>query len=346
MPKFFSKYHFDHILGFLFVYVVVFTSYRRLGYSNAVAGTWRPYLMGFAFVLAIAIPLYFSRLYLLPVLLYKKKNRKFVVSFILTIILSTAILYMVTFLVLDNGTKAFRSLIFDPISITFNFLFFVAFPSITGVAFRILTEQINTKIAYEQSLKEKKQAELDYLKSQLNPHFLFNAINTVYFQVDESVPAAKKTMETFSEMLRYQLYECNEDNIPIEKEINYIQNYISLQLLRRDDNYKVNFNYAGVIDFGIAPLLLIPLVENAFKYWSSYSDMDNIITISISTDSGYFNFEVQNTTETGKENKLTDNAGIGLANVRKRLSLIYPASHKLVISESENNYKIMLTIKI
>jgi LytS/YehU family sensor histidine kinase len=116
--------------------------------------------------------------------------------------------------------------------------------------------------------------------------------------------------------------------------------------LRRDENYKVNFNHADVKEFTIAPLLLIPLVENAFKYWSSYTDADNIISISMQNDAADFIFEVENTTEINKGNSLSNNIGIGLANVRKRLSLIYPAAHKLVIFESENNYKITLCIKI
>ena len=208
MLKLITKYHLDHLLGFALVYVAVSSSYRRLGYSNSVKGEWQPHVMGLLFVLAIAIPLYLSRKYLLPTLLYQQKNRKFILFFFITLFTSALLVFVAGYFVLNNGTKEFRWLYFEPVNITFNVLFFIAFPTVTALGFKILGDQIKTKVAYEQALKEKKQAELDYLKSQLNPHFLFNAINTMYFQVDESVADAKKTMVQFSEMLRYQLYEC------------------------------------------------------------------------------------------------------------------------------------------
>ncbi len=114
---------------------------------------------------------------------------------------------------------------------------------------------------------EKLKTELQYLKAQMNPHFLFNSINTIYFQIDKSNAAARDSLQKFSELLRYQLYECNEDVIAIEKEIVYLQSYIDLQQLRRQQHCHISFAVEeGAGGFSISPLLLIAFVENAFKH--------------------------------------------------------------------------------
>ena len=126
--------------------------------------------------------------------------------------------------------------------------------------------------------KEKAEAELNFLKSQINPHFLFNSLNSVYFLIDKSNPDARQALHKFSDMLRYQLYEANGEKIPIEKEINYLQDYVHLQQLRKDENYKVQFNCSpDVKNFSIEPLLLIPFVENAFKHISHKTDGSNFV---------------------------------------------------------------------
>lgn len=330
-------------MGFALVYLAVASSYRRLGYNNAVNGQWQPHVMGLLFVLAIAIPLYLSRKYLLPTLLYQQKNRKFILLFFITLFTSALLVFVAGYFVLNNGTKEFRWLYFEPVNITFNVLFFIAFPTVTALGFKILGDQIKTKVAYEQALKEKKQAELDYLKSQLNPHFLFNAINTMYFQVDESVADAKKTMVQFSEMLRYQLYECSTEFIAIEKEITCLNNYIALQLLRKDANYQVKFAHDGVENFEVPPLLLIPLVENAFKYLSNYEDRTNNINIRMTNNGMLFDFVISNTTESNNINSALDlSGGIGISNVKKRLELLYPVKHSFTVIEKENLFTVKL----
>src|SRR5690606_22905121 len=113
---------------------------------------------------------------------------------------------------------------------------------------------------------EKVNAELEYLKAQVNPHFLFNSINTIYFQIDRHNELARNSLSGFSDMLRYQLYECNGTEIGIEKEIRYLKNYVSLQRMRKDENYLIFFEEHGdLTGFNVPPLLLIPFVENAFK---------------------------------------------------------------------------------
>jgi LytS/YehU family sensor histidine kinase len=145
-------------------------------------------------------------------------------------------------------------------------------------------------------------------------------------------------------MLRYQLYEANGEKIPIEKEIDYLQDYVHLQQLRKDENYKVQFNCSpDVKNFSIEPLLLIPFVENAFKHISHKTDGSNFVKLDMSRNNGYFEFEVENSREKGV---YTTHGGIGMNNVKRRLELLYPGTHQLRIDDKASTFKINLKLKI
>jgi LytS/YehU family sensor histidine kinase len=191
---------------------------------------------------------------------------------------------------------------------------------------------------------EKLSSELDYLKAQINPHFVFNSINTVYFQIDKQNVDARDSLSAFSDLLRYQLYECNGNEIPIEKEIVYLQNYIELQRKRKDENYNISFVAGDNLNgFTISPLLLIPFVENAFKHVSHYS-CGNQVRIMARRRNDSFELSVFNT----KERKATLNGhdGIGLKNARRRLELLYKNRHNLIIDDDGDSYEVNLSLKI
>jgi two-component system, LytTR family, sensor kinase len=191
---------------------------------------------------------------------------------------------------------------------------------------------------------EKLSSELEYLKAQINPHFIFNSINTIYFQIDKQNVHARESLSAFSEMLRYQLYECNGNEIAIEKEITYLKNYVELQRMRKDENYNISFvadeNLKG---FSISPLLLIPFVENAFKHLSHYPHK-NHVRIAIGKYKNNFEFSVFNTKET--KAMTNGHAGIGLKNAKRRLELLYKDRHKLVINNGADGYEINLSLRI
>jgi two-component system LytT family sensor kinase len=193
---------------------------------------------------------------------------------------------------------------------------------------------------------EKLNTELEYLKSQINPHFLFNSINTIYFQIDKNNYPAREALSTFSEMLRYQLYECNGKEIPVEKEIAYLKNYVALQRMRKEDNYEINFYHDdSVKDFSIAPLLMITFVENAFKHVSNYSDKINRIAVDLKKHGRYFFIDVSNTKDYPHKNE-SGNGGIGLKNVKRRLDLLYRDRHDLLIRETESDFTISLKLAV
>lgn len=191
---------------------------------------------------------------------------------------------------------------------------------------------------------EKLNTELEYLRAQINPHFLFNSINTIYFQIDKQNRAARETLGKFSDMLRYQLYECSGNEIAIEKEVKYLQNYVALQKLRVSENYTVSFTLGpDLMHFKIPPLLLIPFVENAFKHVSHFADKKNEIAISLAKTDGQIELVVVNTTE---NNQHTEAGGIGLKNVTRRLDLIYGDRYSLVIKNQIQSYAASLKVPV
>lgn len=191
---------------------------------------------------------------------------------------------------------------------------------------------------------EKLSSELEYLKAQINPHFVFNSINTIYFQIDKQNVDARESLSAFSEMLRYQLYECNGKEIPIEKEIVYLKNYVALQRTRKDENYTISFDVGeNVNGFTLSPLLFIPFVENAFKH-VSHHPQKNEVRIRIVKNETQVELSVFNT----KENKTmaSDYTGIGLKNVKRRLELLYKNRHELVIDNKPDCYEVNLSLRI
>jgi hypothetical protein len=191
---------------------------------------------------------------------------------------------------------------------------------------------------------EKLNAELEYLKAQINPHFVFNSINTIYFQIDKQNIPARESLSAFSEILRYQLYECNGKEIIIEKEMNYLRNYVELQRMRKDKNYEISFVEDGELKgFTIAPLLLIPFVENAFKHVSHYSGK-NEVRIRINKHKNNFRLSVFNTKESVARNQ--EHTGIGLKNVKRRLELLYKDRHELIIDNRTESFEVNLDLRI
>ena len=147
-------------------------------------------------------------------------------------------------------------------------------------------------------------------------------------------------------MLRYQLYETNGEKIPIEKEIGFLSDYVDLQKLRKDENYTVQFYCSPEVKgFSLEPLLLVPFVENAFKHISHKLNEDNFIKLELSKRNGIFEMKVENSKEPGDVH--TEKAGgIGLMNVKRRLELLYPQRHELIINNELDKYSVYLKIKI
>ncbi len=200
----------------------------------------------------------------------------------------------------------------------------------------------------KQLIAKQQEAELNYLKAQINPHFLFNTLNSLYGLSLESSKKVPKMILQLSELLSYSLYESKVEEVSIEKEMNLVQNLINLESERYDQRVSVNVEIDEKLNLNtpIAPLLLIPLVENAFKHGISNSTEKENIDIQLYESNDFFTFEIKNRTIQSTTNELPLNGGLGLKNLRRRLELHYPNHHKLEIKNKNNTFYVYLSIKL
>ncbi len=188
---------------------------------------------------------------------------------------------------------------------------------------------------------EQLRTELSFLHAQINPHFLFNSLNTIYSLSLKKSDVAPHAILKLSQLLRYVIDEATRDSVPLSREVEYLNNYIELQKLRSAPTVKVNFKTTGNLEqVVIAPLLLLPFVENAFKYGISNHE-ESPIDIFLMVDSVQISFTVKNKKFEYYEKHST---GIGIPNVQRRLALLYPEKHNLKIEDSDDFYLITLTI--
>jgi sensor histidine kinase YesM len=194
--------------------------------------------------------------------------------------------------------------------------------------------------------KEKLESELKLLKSQINPHFLFNTLNNLYALTLNKSDDAPEVVYKLSELMNYMLYESNRKRVSLEKEIQYIQNYISLEKIRYNPSIDISLDVKGdTKDIHLAPLLILPFVENSFKHGLSKQLSTGWIHILIQVENGELTVKVENSKNL-ENNKTPKPSGIGLANVKRRLKLLYPNLYSFRIFDEETTYMIILKIKL
>ncbi len=335
----FWKYKLDHVI--FWIATIGFHMFTRLHFVNKV---------GFGHFLGeivlrnalLAFIIYLNLFVLIPKFAQPKRWFAYVAFLILDFAVyvfakNAHDVYLYGYVLGDPEKQFFFYNTFYNLSIAF---FYMAF----AVALQLSREWYEQREHIRKIEIEKLNTELDYLKAQINPHFLFNSINTIYFQIDKQNAKARETLSSFSEMLRYQLYECNGHDVDIEKEISYLKNYVDLQRHRKDDNYKIIFEHEDVKGFRIAPLLLIPFVENAFKHVSHFPN-GNEINIRLQRENGSFLMTVKNTCDTASL-KSSSGSGIGLKNASRRLELLYPSRHNLTIKNEDKAFEVSLELKL
>ena len=196
--------------------------------------------------------------------------------------------------------------------------------------------------------KEKIDAELNFLKAQIHPHFLFNTLNNLYALTLKKSDHAPDVVAKLSEMLDYMLYQCKEDKVLISKEITLLQHYLDLEKLRYGERLQLTFDH-DIDDHNaqIAPLILISIIENAFKHGVSGSMQQPIVTISVRVKEGVSYIRVYNTKpEIPQTDEMGYKKGIGEMNVKRQLELIYPDRYEWNYEESPKSYEVNLTIQL
>ena len=278
---------------------------------------------------------------LLPRLFYKKKY----IYFFLSVIAIVAVIILMEEFVLEKiyyphtrGTH-FPGVVFSLLDVM---------PVITIlVGFKFAWDATVKQREVEQLQTSVKESELQFLKSQINPHFLFNNLNNLYSYAIERSPKTPSIILELSSVLRYMLYDCKEDFVALSKEIEHLKNFTQLNELQIEERGEVNFTTEN-IDSGyrIAPLILTVFIENAFKHSTASQSKDIFIDIVIRvTDGGMLEFECKNSFQSlgNTENIST---GIGLQNVKKRLHLLYPHVHQLIINETDGQYSVFLRMQL
>ncbi len=190
--------------------------------------------------------------------------------------------------------------------------------------------------------KQKAELELKLLKTQLNPHFLFNTLNNLYSLAVQQSPKTADAIARLAEMLDYMLYRCNDRTVSLSGEIALIEHYIALEKLRYDDRLRVCFDHKGQTNVAVAPLLLLSLVENAFKHGASEDAGSPMIDIRLVVQAKVLTFRVENSVGP----LLPDRAGgqLGLPNLKQQLELVYPGHYSLEISQTDNRFVVSLQI--
>lgn len=241
----------------------------------------------------------------------------------------------------------------DPATMEVRFLLVgLYFVILVGVAYRQLQRSLKEQRLREQQDKIKvetelrlKEAELSLLKAQVNPHFLFNSLNSIYGLSLEKSEETPRMIMLLSEILDYTLYGCNTEFVPIDKEIDLVENYAAIQKGRFGEAIELDIDMeeGKLINERIAPLLLLPLVENAFKYTDRKDGVASTISINLNLEDD-FCFRIKNPIK--HEDDQRGNGGIGLENLRKRLELIYPEKYDLTIKKNESFFEVQLRLMI
>lgn len=301
------------------------------------------------FNLSFAFSVYFNLGVLVPTLFKKKKFFLYSMSLILLITVSSLVLDLL--LVYPLNSLVDGAPYFSEVSgvLIINFLFFnlVYVGGTTSMSLiREWFDLYRISLKVKQIEKDNLEAELKALKSQINPHFLFNSLNNIYsLALDRSDKTADLVLK-LSEMMRYILYECNDRYVNLDKEISFIKNYIDLQKVRLGENIPIRLNVIG--DFSnlkVAPLLFEPIIENAFKHGLLTSNSGNYVDIVFDLDQvGKLEFTVENVFDPDWVNQNDDCNGIGLSNVKRRLELLYPNNHELTVSSIGKVYTVNLKI--
>jgi two-component system LytT family sensor kinase len=293
---------------------------------------------------------YFNTYYLVPKVLLKGKKAAFVLALISIMIFAGLIMARVEiwFSLAEHLRRAMGKKIWHNAYVDFFGLFTTML--VLGISTSLaIVQQWNRDWKVRQELETKTAvAELTFLKAQINPHFFFNTLNSIYALTYINAASAREVILKLSGMMRYLLYETPHNSTTLAKELAFIQNYVEIMKLRLNDNMVVELLLPHYLsDIPIAPMLLLPFVENAFKHGVD-DNLDGSIAIMIAVEDNQLNLVVKNTITACAHHTDVDEKGIGLVNTQRRLELLYPERHSLTINHQQNDreYLVNLTINL
>lgn len=329
---------FFHVLFWMLLFLVMLvTSVPRMGFFTA-------FITDVINVGFFALIAYFNYLFLLPRYL---KDKNLFLHFLFLVLASLLITPIKTFFLylFSAGNNELQSYYLNNQTFIFISTLFVG---AMATIFRIMNEWMVQQKDKKELESQTLQSELKFLKSQINPHFLFNTLNSLYALTLKKSDLAPAIVLKLAEMMRYMLYECNEKEVLLSKEINYLKNYLELEKLRHGNNMDIGLNISGEIEKQkIAPLILIPFIENSFKHGANNQIGQGYVNLELDVFENDLRMSLENS-KTPSLPKIMDkrSGGIGLVNVKRRMEILYPGKHQLDIMESPNTYKVELNLNL
>lgn len=332
----------------LLFWLLVLTFYTY--YFGHQGGFYRLTFQFVVFLLPIAIgTTYLFNYYLIPKFLFQKRIKTFILLSIYAIIASFYLISLIIFPFLIISTSSINFATLDKSFLDIYFLMVGMYTAIIlAILIKLLKSSYEKQNLHLQLLREKTEAELEMLRSQINPHFLFNTLNNIYTLSMKKSELTPEVVLKLSEMLDYLLYECNATKVKLKKEVKLIENYLYLQQIRFGDRLKISFRKDDLIsDQKIAPMLLLPFVENSFKHGVGKHRFDAWIEIELTVKSNNIIFAVKNSQSNSDiVEKKTASGGIGLTNVKKRLGLLYPDQFILNIENMDKVFHVNLELNV
>jgi len=334
LERFALNFKLDHLIfwiGYSFIYSITFQ------WSES----WWDGLIDSAILLSMhALVSYFNLYYLVPRYLFTKSYLLYLFAIVLSIFSICFPLAIIAHLVINN--KDLQSLVWSSA-----FLFFLSLSVLFSVVMTMVLKFIKQWYKDQKSQKELQQiqlqTELKFLKAQINPHFLFNSLNNLYALTLKKSDLAPTVVLRLSDILRYVLYESSQGEVSILKEIQHILDYVEIEKLRLGNLVKIDVKVdENIKDQNIEPMLLLTLVENAFKHSETVLSEERFVRIQINAIENGFRFLIENSFNPSKKNK--EMGGIGVQNIKKRLTLTYPGKHELISNISEKVYQVDLKI--
>lgn len=283
---------------------------------------------------------YFLNYFLVPKYLMRERYRFFLLYFIYVLIGSLCaemMIAMLTFIVMAGlRTQAMSSASFDLIFLLTSLLMVV----FLAVAIKMILHWRQSKEDYQKLMRDKVETELKFLKTQLNPHFLFNTLNNLYYLSTEKSDKAPQAILALSEILDYVLHAGKSVLVPLSKELKQVDNYIALELLRYEERVSIETKYSGDLDrHKIGPMILITLIENAFKHGVMPVAGKTWIKFQVECNESFVSISMSNSTQTQ-----TSGSGIGLTNLKSQLNYLYSDNFVLKVNHGNNKFMIKMEL--
>jgi sensor histidine kinase YesM len=343
--KFFIKVVQNRIVHHILFWILSFYVLLNL-FSNSSEITKIDYLYTAIFQLTLMIAVYINLLFFIPRFLSRKKILFFILFSILALFICSFFNVLLFNKLIDYVLPGYYFIsYYSFLDILKFFLVFILLTTLLKLS-REWFQLIETKQELIEIEKEKVEIELKALRAQVNPHFLFNSLNVLYSLALKNAKETPETIIKLSDILRYVIYDSNKEKVSIKSEVELINNYLSLQEYRIDKSSNIRFTPDIQTNIDIAPMFFLPLVENSFKHGVKGDVSNTFVHINLKTRDKTVHFEIENNIGSSENPDQNKDGGIGLANIKRRLRLLYPEKHELLIKHDEQKFMVSLKIKL